>query len=162
MRLFVRANHPRHGFSILEVVVAVAILGILLAIGATSIRAPAAQTYSSSLRNMVLQARFEAIKRNAPVVVGWVADEGEFVARIAGPTDWCSDLGAVLTRSNAAEIGRLNVTTTVAGSGSLVWIPSGQARNCSRAQFTPDFATIDDSRNVRTVRIGAAGRVEIE
>jgi len=142
--------------------VAVAILGILLAIGATSIRAPAAQTYASSLRNMVLQARFEAIKRNAPVVVGWVEAESEFVARLAGPTNWCNDLGDVVSRSNAVEIGRLQITTTVTGSGSLVWIPSGQARNCSRAQFAPDFATIEDGRTERTVRIGAAGRVDIE
>jgi prepilin-type N-terminal cleavage/methylation domain-containing protein len=157
-----RSPTARRGFTLLEVIVAVAMLGILLAIGATSVRPPAAQTYASSLRNMVLQARFEAIKRNAPVVVGWVADEEEFVARLAGQDDWCTDLGDVIIRSNAIEIARLQITTTVTGPGSLVWVPSGQSRNCGRAPFTPDFATIEDGRNARTVRIGAAGRVEIE
>lgn len=157
-----RSVFGRMGFTVLEVIIVVAIAGILLAISAVSVRAPAAQTYASSLRNMVLQARFEAIKRNAPIVVGWVEAESEFVARVAGLTDWCQDLGPVVGRSNAVEIGRLDVSTTVSGAGSLVWVPSGQARNCSRAQFTPDFAAIDDGRASRVVRIGAAGRVEIE
>jgi len=151
----------RRGFSILEVLIVVAILGVVLGLGATMWRAPSSQVYASSLRNLVLQARFEAIRRNEPVVVAWDADVREFVVRASGGGAWCTDMGDELGRSNASDVGRLTVTTSVTGNGSLVWVPSGQARNCSGASFAEDFADIDDGRTPRRVVIGAAGRVEI-
>jgi prepilin-type N-terminal cleavage/methylation domain-containing protein len=148
--------------TLIEIIVAMAIIGILSAVAVTNFRPPSSQVYTSSLRNLVLQARFEAIRRNEPVVVAWDGSAREFVVRVAGSSTWCTDMGAELRRSNAAEIGRLTITTTVVGNGSLVWIPSGQARNCSRGPFAEDFADVDDGRQSRRVTIGSAGRVEIE
>jgi prepilin-type N-terminal cleavage/methylation domain-containing protein len=150
------------GLTLIEIILVLAILGITLSASAAVFRAPAPQVYATSLRNLVLQARFEAIRRNAPVVVGWDAGVREFVVRLAGETGWCADMGAVIGRSNAAEIGRLTITTTVVGAGSLVWVPSGQARNCGRGPFVDDVADIVDGRTSRRVFIGAAGRVEVQ
>lgn len=150
------------GFTLIEVIFVMAIAAILIGVGAMAWRPPAAQTYASGLRNLVLQSRFEAIRRNEPVMVSWESGVREFVVRVAGPSDWCGAPGQELKRSNAADIGRLTVTTTVVGNGALVWVPSGQARNCSRSAFSEDFAEIDDGRNVLRVVIGSAGKVEIE
>jgi prepilin-type N-terminal cleavage/methylation domain-containing protein len=150
------------GLTLLELLVVLSILGVGFSLSAVAVRPPAAQAYASSLRNLVLQARFEAIRRHEPVVVAWDAASAEFVVRVAGSTSWCQDMGIELRRSNAADIGRLSITTTVVGNGSMVWIPSGQARNCTRAAFSEDFADIDDGRVSRRVLIGAAGRVEIQ
>jgi len=155
------SSRYRHGFSILELLIVVAILAVALGLGTTMWRAPSSQVFASSLRNLVLQARFEAIRRNEPVVVAWDADAREFVVRAGGGGAWCTNMGAELGRSNAADIGRVVVTTSVTGNGSLVWVPSGQARSCSGAAFAEDFADIDDGRMTRRVVIGAAGRVEI-
>lgn len=155
-------RNRRSGLSLLEVLIVIAVLATTLGLGATLFRAPSSQVYASSLRNLVLQARFEAIRRNEPVVVAWDADVQEFVVRASGSGAWCTSMGAELNRSNAADIGRLTVTTSVTGDGSLVWVPSGQARSCSGAAFARSFADIDDGRMVRRVVIGTAGRVEVE
>mgnify|MGYP002480004344 CR=1 FL=1 len=149
------------GFTVLEVILALSALAILFAIGFTYWRPPRAQIYASSVRNLVLQARFEAIRRNEPVVISWEEDEREFVVRLAGSDDWCGAPREEIARSNAAELGRLTVTTTVVGNGSLVWVPSGQARSCARSPFNEDFADIEDGSESRRIVIGSAGKVEI-
>jgi len=162
MRRSAYARQSRFGVTIIEIVVVMAILAVTLGIGVSFIRPPGAQAYATSLRNLVLQARFEAIRRNEPVVVAWDAGVQEFVARVAGTSQWCQDLGVELNRSNAADIGRLAVTTTVVGNGALVWIPSGQARGCARQPFDEDFADVTDNRTTLRVVIGSAGRVIIQ
>lgn len=150
------------GFTIFEVLIVVAILAIVLGIGVSWFRVSNPQVYASSLRNLILQARFEAIRANEPVVVSWEPTLQEFVARVAGDAqNWCSGTGREINRTNARDLGRLTVSSTVTGTGSLVWIPSGQARDCQRGLFAEDVAEISDGRSQRTVVIGAAGRVEI-
>jgi prepilin-type N-terminal cleavage/methylation domain-containing protein len=148
-------------FSLLEMLVVMAVLAVTFGFASFAVRPSSAQVYATSLRNLVLQSRFEAIRRNEPVVVGWDASAREFVVRTAGATDWCDGSGSELRRSNAADVGRLAITTTVTGSASLVWVPSGQARTCARASFPEAFAAIDDGRSVRRLVIAAAGRVEV-
>src|SRR5690606_33931420 len=63
-----RTGHSR-GVSVLEIILVVAVLGIMLAVGFPRLVTPAARMYANDVKAQLEQARYEAIKRNAPVAV---------------------------------------------------------------------------------------------
>lgn len=151
----------RQGFTLIELLIALSVIAVLMAAGAASLRAPVAQVYAENVKTLLLQSRFEAIRQSQPVVVSWNAAAGRFEAFL-GDLDAPCDLpssGVPLLRTDAAEVGRIDVSIT--GEGSLVWVPSGQARTCGGLVFTEVVATINDSRVTRQVVVSFGGRVEV-
>lgn len=157
------APHGRYGFSVLEMLIAVAIAGILLAIGVVNLRAPAARLFANDLKAQIEQARFEAIRRNAPVAVRWEAADGRFATRL-DPTstrvpDTCDGSSVLVTRQLDEY---RNVTVDVSQwSGGVVWLPSGQGRTCTGAPAIGGEIEVTDGRTTRVVAVSVGGRVSI-
>lgn len=150
------------GISVLEVMVTLAVLGILLTIGATNLRTPGPQLFANDLRALVQQARHEAVKRNEPTAVLWDAGAARFVMRLAANTSAPCDGGTELAQRRLAEYPRLSITTTFRNGEGVVWLPSGHARSCALLAFERAIATVRDERTERTVVVTLTGRVEIE
>ena len=166
--------HARSGFSLLEVIIVIAILGILLAIVAWQFPSQSARAYANDVRAILLQGRYEAIKRNRPIAVLWSEANQEFftVLSSAGGDDPCST-GTVLLRASSRDYARTSVTIQIDRDGGLeaigdedddvgvVWLPSGQARSCLFAVLPRTIATIADPRSTREISISVAGKVEV-
>ena len=165
----VRAAHERRrgprstaGISVLELMVALAVLAVLAGIGAVNLRTPGPQLFANDLRALVQQARHEAVKRNEPVAVRWDAAGPRFVTTV--PDDDahpCRD-GTVLAQRRLDEYPRLSITTTFVDGEGVVWLPSGHARSCQLLAFDRAIATIRDGSSERTVVVTLTGRVEIQ
>lgn len=137
--------------SVIEVLIVLAILGILLAIAIPNLRPPAAQLAANSVQAFVQQARFEAIRLNAEVAVT-VAD-GRFASRSGG----CS--GNVLRTLDLAEYPQVS-----ASGGDLIWTHTGQVRSCGGSALGVNGVAwqIADERRALTVQVGAGGAVTVE
>jgi Tfp pilus assembly protein FimT len=149
------------GLTTLELLVALAIVGALIAAGTLLLRPPAATLFASELRALVQQARLEAVKRNAPVAVVFEASGGRFVTRADPAAGGCVG-GVTLAERRVSDHPRVTLTTELSDGGGLLWLPSGLARACDLSALTPTIATLDDGRTVRTLSITATGRVIVE
>ncbi len=146
------------GVSLIEVIIVVAIVGVLTSLAAFSVRPSTAQTYANTIHSFIMKARFDAVRLNQPVHVSWNAVAGTFEARLGSANAWCAPNGEVLAQMEPLRIDRLDVTVI---GDTLVWIPSGQVRTCNGGFVAPVVATIRDRAHVRLVEIGAGGLVEV-
>lgn len=164
----VSSPRSRFGVSVLELVIVVAVLGILLSIGVVQLRQPAARLLANDLKGVIEQARFEAIKRNRPVAVLWDVDGGRVESRF----DSASALVAAScdgdTRIVSRELSEYRgVQVDVAMPGDtfnrgVVWLPTGQGRTC---HGTPDIRTeirVSDGRGERLILVSVGGRVSVQ
>jgi prepilin-type N-terminal cleavage/methylation domain-containing protein len=152
----------RCGFSLIELLIVIAILGILLAL-AFSLRAPVASVFARDVQALYQQARLEAVKRNRPVAVVWDAAAGRLEARVStgAPTVGAACAGDVLVRGLAPnEYGRVVVTADFAHGGA-VWLPSTLMRGCAGPATSAQTLTIDDSRRSVAVRVSTTGEVSV-
>ncbi len=156
-----RCASQRSGVTLLEVLAVMGVLGVLLSIGALTLRTPGPQLFANDLRALVQQARHEAVKRNQPVAVLWDAQARRFVTSLPGGEVVC-EMGTELAERRLAEYPRLSIETTFVDGEGVVWLPSGHARSCAMGSFERAIATISDGSTTRTVTVTLTGRVEIE
>ena len=151
------------GFTLLEGLVVIAILGVLLSVGAVMLQSPSARTFANDVRAQIQQARFEAVKRNRPVAIVWLADEERLETRQstnpAINADACQGT-IVLNARSSREYRAVEVVTTM-GDG-MVWLPNGQARTCAGGLDVASETTITGPDGVRRVVVSLAGRVAVE
>ena len=148
------------GFTLLELLLIIAILGTLLGVGYMSLRRPAIRTYTEEVRALMQQARHEAIKRNRPVLIEWSAVDAAFLSSTAEIGNLCSS-DELLANASAADYGNLSVTFPE-GAVSMLWLPNGQARDCSLGSFPSLIATVSDGSTSRDILVSISGRVTIE
>ena len=167
----------QHGFNLLELMAAVAVLGILLALGVPSftqmIRNNRVVANTNELVVALSAARSEAVKRGLPMAVCARSGPTSDVCRTGTANDWSSgwlvfadptgtagviDAGdEILQRFDAAPAG-VTVLTNNRPVGAL-----RSARDCRRrARWTlrsrsSTVACVDNNR--RTVKITATGRL---
>lgn len=153
------------GVTVLELLLAIAILGILVAIAAPMLQPPAASLFANDLRITIQQARHEAIRRNRPVAVVWTMANQSFTTRVneVSPRleDACAGPTVLRTRS-AVTYPRLTVTSDFGDGQGIVWLPNGQARRCDGAALGSVSTQISDGRTTRTVTTNMTGMVTIE
>ena len=155
------------GFSLIELMVAVAIIAILAGVAAPSFLNMVAQNRLSSQTNdlsgAVQFARSEAIKRNQPITLCRAASAT--ATECADGADWVhwivvNGVGTVLRRGS------------VSGAGSTVFVSStlADARLSFRGSGVSDVAPGEDalrvcakadSNNISTLTIGVAGRINL-
>lgn len=139
------------GLTIIEMLIVLAILGILLAIAIPNLRPPAAQLAANSVQAFVQQARFEAIRLNGEV--GVTFENGRFTSRAGG----CS--GSVVRALDLLEYPQV-----AASGGSFQWLHNGEARSCTGGAIGVNGVSwrVSDSRRETTVRVGPGGVVTVE
>jgi Tfp pilus assembly protein FimT len=149
------------GFTTLELLAVLAVLGILLGIGAASLAPPRARVAAASLQSVILQARFLALKANRPVVVVLDPEAGYLTARtgtMAGVID-CEPAGTPTRTLDLTEYGHLRVSAT---ASVFVWLPNGQVRGCGGEWLTdPVSITLHDGRAQHAVIVGMGGEVSL-
>ncbi len=149
------------GFSMIEILVTIAVLSILAGIGFTSLRPPALQTAASNVRALMQQAKLESIKLNRPVVVSLVGNELRSQSLASGHALQCS---TGLTDLRGLDLGDFpRVVAEEAAQMPFVWLPTGQVRDCVGASLSADGAgvVLNDGRRSLTVAVGAGGQVEV-
>lgn len=152
-----------HGFTLLETLIVVALVGTLLGVGFVSFRRPAVRAFTNDVRALMQQARFDAVKRNRPVLVQWVAgDDGDdaFQSSLATIGSLCT-ADQTLGSAGMADYGDLTVMFP-SGQVALLWLPNGQARNCTLGSFPSLIAEVTDGNVTQDIRVSVTGRVTIE
>lgn len=155
-----RRRTATSGYTLLELLLVLAMVGLF--VGWTMAARPGRLDGAlASLRGQVVQARFEATLRNAPVAVVYRPAERSFItlAGEAGSFDVC-EVGAEVSRLQIAEFAGVEVESVP--SAGLVWLPSGNGRTCSGAGvFNQTIVLMERGREGRVI-ISRAGRVRTE
>jgi prepilin-type N-terminal cleavage/methylation domain-containing protein len=169
-----KRHFNNQGFTLIEMLIVIAILGILMALGVARIRPPEARLFANSLKAQVVQAKIEAIKRNRPVSVLWNSTARSFTTLVmtnedstALPCSTTSTTGmTTLTTQRVSEYPRVqatNVFTSSVTASAVVWYPNGLPRFCNGSSLptTNSSIRLSDQRQTLYVRIAPAGRVEV-
>lgn len=157
----------QHGFSILELIGVIAIVGILVALAAPRLSSvPAANLYANSVASQLQQARFEAIKRNRPVAVVWDSAQQAVVTRAnQSSNDIDCDLSSVdevIVTTRTSEYGALSVAPNgFGGSDGIVWLPTGLSQSCSSGLPTGNIVITGRNASYKIV-VSGASRVRVE
>jgi type IV fimbrial biogenesis protein FimT len=149
-----RLTH-RHGFTLLEVIIVVTILGVLLTIGITQLPRDrfAVNQAAEGLARDVQLTRFEAIRRNEFVVLRFdVAANGyQLIER---------DSGTVIKRVTFGDAATPQVRlASVTPSGDVLFDPRGITRSNQEVQVLFSSRTSDFTR---AVLISQQGRAVIQ
>lgn len=154
----------RSGFTALEMLIAVAIVGILLTVGFVRLSPPSSRLLSNDLKALIHQARYEAVKRNRPVAFVWQPDRNVFEVRVnnvsALVTAACTGT-SVLGRKAVADYPNTTVTVGIPTNG-FVWLPTGQGRACNGSPMVSSDVQVDDGRSTLRVEITMGGKVTIQ
>ncbi len=154
----------RRGFSTIELLIAIAILGTLMAMVYPLLRPPEARLMANEVKAMLQQARYESIKRNQPVAFVWFPDRQVFETRYnsaaATATTACAGDSTISTKA-VSEYRDLSVTVNMPTNG-IVWLPTGQGRSCTGGPMVSgDIAVHSGSTRLKVVAT-MGGKVSIE
>jgi len=155
----------QHGFSILELISVITIIGILVAIAAPRLSSvPAANLYASSVASQFQQARFEAIKRNRPVTVVWDSAQQAFVTSANKNSNnvGCDlgDVDEVIVTTRTSEYGALSVTLSGFSDG-IVWLPTGLSKSCNGGLPTGNIV-ITGRNAIYKIFVSGSSRIRTE
>lgn len=154
------------GFSLVELMVAVAIMAILAGIAAPSFVSMIAQSRATSQTNDLIGAvqfaRSEAIKRNQAVTVCRAASSEASVC--ASGSTWehwivVNSVGTVLRRASVPGGGTLKLSSTLTNA-SVSFGGSGLA-NIGVGADSLVICTPSGEDNIITITIGVAGRTNL-
>jgi prepilin-type N-terminal cleavage/methylation domain-containing protein len=163
------AGRRRAGVSLIEIIVVIAIIGILASIGVARIAAPNARVFANDVKALLEEARYEAVRRNTPVAVTWNAVTSTFTTQaqlstaFTFDTNTCSS-GTVIRAHDASQYRGVTVSGSGAFTGAaagIVWMPRGLVRTCTGADLpvTATTVIVTDPRGQRTLQIWPAGAV---
>ena len=157
-------RRSRRGLTLVEILIVLAILGVLLSLTAFLVPAPSATVFARDAQSLYQQARLEAVKRNRPVAVVWDADLGRLEARVdsASTTVAAACTGDTVVRSltPAGYGGRLTITADFAHDGA-VWLPSTLMRGCAGPATELQSLTVASTRRTVDVDVSTTGEVTL-
>jgi len=159
MRILYKRRAEQHGFSLVEMIIALAIVAISLAIGIPQIASAMQRSSATATVNTLVaalnKARFEAARRGQHVVL----------QSTSGGNDWSSGWGVYADTSGDGTFNEL-VTQDKPGSQAV-----GVVANNVRVEFNPVAAVqqplgfsilVCDARSkavLRTIQVAASGTV---
>lgn len=173
---------PQAGFTLIELMVGVAIMAVLLMVGVPSFQSAVASSRLTTSTNDVVSAlalaRTEAIRRGTRVTVcksanatacttagnwaqGWII----FIDTTRGSADASVDSGEVILASNAATSGNIVMAGTAEVPNFVSFASDGQAKLMNGAsqagtlRVCSTAAALPDTRRARDIAITASGRV---
>lgn len=148
------------GFSLVEVIVIIAIVGFLFTLVARQARPPHVTVYANALAAVIQQGRYESVELNKGVAVVHVANKGFQVRTLSTNNGACTGTGSEVLRSlNFEGHGSVNVSMNQAG---IIWFPNGLVLACDGSQASVSINIFDTSGKTRVLSINSIGRVEIE
>lgn len=154
------------GFTLLEMLIVLGIMGILFALGIPMLRPPSAYLFASDLKAMIQQARYEAIKRNTPVAIVWDSANQTYTTRLdatntafANTNSACTS-GTVINTKQLKDYRNISISTNMLGNG-IIWLPTGLARSCSSGAGN-STTSVGDGRQTYNVITSTSGRVRLE
>ncbi len=157
-----RTGRSIAGLTTIELLVAIAMIGILAAIAAPSFRTPPARLAANSMAAVARQARFEAIKVNRPMIVTIGSGTPELLVHESDNAETfdCNVSGRTELRS--VDLSEYRGAHISSGLTQFVWLPNGQLRECSGATVFSDLeVTIDATASSATLVVGAGGEVGV-
>lgn len=157
-----QARGASAGFTLLEVLLVVTVLGVLLAVGAVNLRTPSVRVAADAVQSFVQQTRFEAIQRNRPVIVTLAGDGRSLQAHLSTQAT-AIDCGATGTLARKLDLSDYRAVAADATDLPLVWLPSGEARTCSASVLASAGLTISlsDGSKAAEVHVSSGGQVAV-
>lgn len=164
--------HGQRGFSLVEMIITVAILAIIAAIAVPSftqmIQNTRIRTAAESIQNGLQVARAEAVKRNAKVKFRLNdADSGWVVCEVVNVADNCPGEELIQSRSTAeGSAADVTATTVPADNTSVVFTGMGLIEQGSNpftqvdVDMSEDVMSAADSRELR-ILLGAGGSIRM-
>lgn len=173
---------PQAGFTLIELMIGVAIMAILLMVGVPSFQSAVASSRLTTSTNDVVSAlalaRTEAIRRGTRVTVcksanaaacttagdwaqGWII----FIDTTRSSGDAAVDGGEAIVASNAAASGNIVMVGSAGVANFVSFASDGQAKTMAGAsqagtlRVCSTAATLPDARRARDIAITASGRV---
>ena len=151
------------GFSVIEILVTLSILGVLAAIGVARLQPQSDRVFANDLQLMIQQARFEAVKKNTPVAVVWNSTDRQFETRL---TPGSLAIANVCTTGQLINTKALNDYPHLSISGDLedgiVWLPNGSVRKCDGTLPAASFTiTKSGASNDYTLTVKQSGHVAV-
>ena len=154
-------RRDRDGFTVIELLVALGVIGVLAAIAVAAFRAPASRLAAQDFQALLQEARTQAIKRNRPVNVALDLDAGTVSVRASEQSSNVSCTGdqVQIGQLDLAEYRGLEVSTTMPDL-QMLWLPNGRAQRCNGGLMAS--STTFRARDVAyAVDVSAAGQVRV-
>lgn len=155
-----RSLRSQRGFTLIESMIAIAVMLVLMAIAVPSFRDASHRSQLRSAANDLLAtahfARSEAIKRNAPVTVCVSSDGVNCAASGGWQQGWIVRSDVTLRQQSASP---LNVRISAGGITNLTFQPTGV--DATTAVFTVCRTPAGSSVEQRQVSIDATGRPSV-
>lgn len=150
----------RSGVSLIELLVVLAVLGILLSLAYAAVRPSHVQRAGQALRSAILWARANAIWHGATVSVTELPGGGGFVVRLPEPGGGLCGPGKELLRLPLSD--HPGVRLAAGLPRGLAWLPSGGGRSCDGGGVVSATIRLLDARGAAEVIISSLGRVRLQ
>ena len=165
-----RAAPRQGGFSIAEILIVLAVIGVLATVVIGGVGQSRPDTFGGAVQAAMQHARFEAIKRNRAVVFAWDDASKQFITRVknatasAATSQSCGSETGDITLSSIKQSNYKGVTvtgvtflrdTSTAGTSGgaalygVVWQPHGLPKRCNAN------STLLDSRSFGFAKRGS-------
>lgn len=148
------------GFSLIEVLIALAMLGVALVAGVSVARPSLEMRAATAVRSLLLQARAQAIWTGTPVAILEADGGGGFSVQAMGPAGGCEG-GSSLAALRLSEFPGVRLVDGIR-AGGIYWLPGGGGRSCAGGGVISDTLVLRGDRGAAAVVVSSLGRVRLE
>ncbi len=151
---------PSAGFTLVELLVAIAVAGVALGIGFLAARPSLEMRAAHAVRSLLLQARAQAVWTGASVAVVETAGGSALSMRVPETPSTCSG-GRSLAGVRLSQFPGVRLVDGLR-AGGVFWLPSGGGRSCAGGGVISDTLLLRGPRGSAAVVVSSLGRVRVE